>query len=301
MTENIVKVIDLVPGKVAPLTTVDASVLTQKMFQKEFLNRHIPVLIKGAAKHWRAVERWPEPGYLDALCAGEEVKMARKFNAATAHDYQLETMKLRDCFAQLRASADDTTYSIPATAIPEQWTRDLGDHAFLGTLDQQPRSYPRDRIFIYRNASSEWHYHPFDETITTQVAGSKRFSLFRLTAGNWLPNSELIESKAHHRPDGARAFPTDQPLTKYEGVLDAGDSVYIPPFWWHGVDTADTGIGYTLAHCFRTPVARLAAWQDPVTRRVFRQIAAKNKLAVPVALGLIGYSTLRRVMSGEKW
>jgi hypothetical protein len=301
MRENIVKVIDLVPGKVAPLTTVDASVLTQEMFQRQFLNKHLPVLIKGAARHWRAMERWDEPGYLESRCADVEVKMARRFNAATAEHYILDKMKLRDCFAQLRASPDDTTYSIPATAVPEQWMQDLGDYSFLGTLDRMPRTYPRDRIFIYKNASTEWHYHPFDETITTQLGGSKRFSLFRLTADNWLPNSELIESSAHHRPDGAHAFPADRPLTKYEGVLEAGDSVYIPPFWWHGVDTADTRIGYTLAHCFRTPMSRLAAWEDPITQRVFRRIKAKNKLAVPVALGIIGYSTLRRMMSGEKW
>jgi hypothetical protein len=301
MLDNIVKVIDLVPGTVAPLATVDASVLTQEMFQRQFLNKHIPVVIRGAARHWPATQRWREPGYLDALCGDVEVKMSRVFNAAMAQDYKLEPMKLRDCFAQLRASPDDATYSIPATAVPEQWVKDLGEYTFLGGLDKKPRMYPRDRIFIYRNASTEWHYHPFDETITTQLAGSKRFSLFRLTADNWLPNSALIESKAHHRPDGARAFPADRPLLKYEGVLDAGDAVYIPPFWWHGVDPADTGIGYTLAHCFRTPVARLAAWKDPVTRRVFRQIAARNKPAVPMALGVIAYSTLRRVMAGERW
>ena len=303
MSEKIVKVIDLVPGKVAALQSIAAADLSPELFRSKFVDLHQPLLIKGAAKAWPALQRWSEPGYLEARCAGEQVQMSRRFNPAQAEAYRhtVTRRNLVDCFADLRGARDDQTVSVPAFMLPAGWAADLGGYPFLGALDKKPMMYPRARLFMYRNASSEWHYHPFDESITTQLAGSKRISLFRLDAATWQPHSSLIESNFHHLERGHEFFPPESALTKLEGTLEAGDSVYIPPFWWHGIDPADSALGMTLAYCFRSPVHRLGAWQDPVTRRVLQRMAANRKLALPAALAMLGYSTLRRKMAGVAW
>lgn len=299
---KITTVIDLVPGQVVPLAVIDASELTPERFRREYVHRHQPLLIRRAASGWPALAKWSAPGYLEARSGDMMAKVGRGLNPAHAETYVLTEQHLAGTLAAMRAAPADATYSIPAFAVPRPWEHDLGGYGFLdAALDRKPRMYPRNRLFVYRNASTEWHYHPFDETITTQLGGAKRISLFRLTGASWLPYSALIESGAHHAAGGRARLQAAPALVKLEGVLQAGDAVYIPPFWWHGIDPTDATMGFTLAHCFRSPVTRLAAWRDPITRRVLQGMLARRKAAVPIALALIMYSTLRRKLAGESW
>jgi hypothetical protein len=302
MTEQIIKVIDLVPGNRLPLTTVQARSLSEETFWTEFVCKHIPVIVKGAAMDWPALERWNRSGYLEGLCGDEIVDMWSTFNPAPVLDNATARFqKLVDGIEAMRKAPDDATYSIPAMPVPERWKPDLGRHSFLGKAHERaPLWYPGRRLFVYRNASTEWHYHPLDETITTQLLGSKRISLFRLTAENWQAFVPLIEANWHHLSCRAHFFPP-QAIAKYEGVLEAGDAVYIPPFWWHGIDPADTGLGATLAHCFRSPARRFGAWEEPATQELIRVVARSHKMQLLPLLALVCFSSIRRKLDRETW
>jgi hypothetical protein len=139
-----------------------------------------------------------------------------------------------------------------------------------------------------------------DETITTQFLGSKRISLFRLTAENWRDFAPVILGNWHHLSHAGHFFPKEATLSKYEGVLEAGDAVYLPPFWWHGIDPADTGLGVTLAHCFRSPVRRFGAWEELVTRHLIH-IAASTRMQLLPLLARISFSSMVRKLHQEKW
>lgn len=303
MTESIIKVIDLVPGDRLPLTTVQASSLSEAAFWSEFVSKHIPVVVKGAAADWFALERWQRAGYLENLCEDEIVDMWSTFNPAPVLDNATARLqKLVDGIETMRKAPDDATYSIPAMPVPERWQADLGEYSFFGKIyERAPLWYPGKRLFVYKNASTEWHYHHLDETITTQLVGSKRFSLFRLTAENWQAFVPLIQANWHHLSCRGHFFPKEASIVKYEGVLEAGDSVYIPPFWWHGTDPADTGVGVTLAHCFRSPVRRFGAWGEPATKELIGVVAKSHKVWLLPLLTLVSVSSLGRKLHREKW
>lgn len=303
MTQKIINVIDLVPGNKLSLTTVQAHSLSEETFWTEFVCKHTPVVIKGAATDWLALERWQHVGYLESLCQDEIVDVWSTFNPAPPLNSAAGKFeKLVDGIEKIRAAPDDVTYSIPAMPVPERWKSDLGRYSFLGKkYERAPLWYPVDRLFVYKNASTEWHYHHLDETITTQLLGSKRISLFRLTAQNWHAFAPLIEANWHHMPCRGDFFPNDAPISKYEGVIEAGDAVYIPPFWWHGIDPVDTGMGATLAHCFRSPVRRFGAWQDPATRELIRLAAKSHKMQLLPLLALVGVSSIGRQIDQEAW
>lgn len=308
MNSNIVKVIHLVPGKVSALRTVEANALSENEFWTEFIRTHEPVLIKNAVASWPALQRWQLPGYLEALCDDETAGMSRTFNAQPALPYfefgvKNKHKRLADCLAEMRSAADDVTYSIPGQGVPEQWKQDLGRYSFLSErVDQKPRLYRRQRLFIYKNASTEWHCHPTDETITTQLLGAKHVSLFRLTPDNWRLYSQLIHANLHHLACSTEFFPREPTITKYECILEAGDAVYIPPFWWHGIDPVDAALGMTLAHCFRTPLRRLGDWKEPVTKETLQDlIVFRRKRYIPLVLAMIACSSLSRKLAGEPW
>ncbi|MDN2715184.1 MULTISPECIES: cupin-like domain-containing protein [unclassified Janthinobacterium] len=302
MSETVTKVIDLVPGDVHPLATVEAASLTEQAFWEQYVGQHVPVLIKGAAAAWPALQHWHRPGYLESRCGDAEVFVARTFNPNPSLEHAAERRQsLAECIADMRGAADHETFSIPAMDVPQQWMDDIGDYHFLQQHERKPLGYPGKRIFFYKNASTEWHYHQLDETLTCQLAGTKRISLFRLTPANWWSFAPLIKANYHHMSCADRFFPTDSGLTKYEGVLEAGDAVYIPPFWWHGIDAATSEPGITLAQCFRSPVKRFGDWKEPITRELVGDALRMNKLRLLPLLALIWISSISRALKKEAW
>jgi hypothetical protein len=302
MTRTITTVIDLIPGEILPLATIQAESLTEQAFWDQYVRKTTPVLIKGAAAAWPAIQSWKHPSYLQGRCGDIMVEVSHTFNASP----QLETaaqqrQRLQECIAEMCSAADDITISAPAIDIPESWQADIGEFRFLRARNRNPLGYPRRRIFLYKNASTEWHYHPLDETLTTQLVGSKRVSLFRLTRSSWFKFAPLIKANFHHMPCGQSFFPSDIRLQKFQGDLDAGDALYIPPFWWHGIDAANAVPGITLAHCFRSPLSRFGNWNDPVTRELLSDALRFNKLRFVPLLILILLSSLSRKVKRESW
>jgi hypothetical protein len=300
LKESVVRVIDLVPGRVCELPCVDASSLDQHTFWTHYVRKHRPILVKGGVKDWPAVARWCAPGYLESLCADEQAGMLKTFNPSVLFNEMFRSGKVVDHLVEMRKASDDLTYSIPALGIPAKWASDLGTYSFLAReLDKPPRMYQRRRLFVYRNASTEWHYHATDETLTTQLVGSKRFSIFHLSNDEWEAYSEPLKHNCHHLSCGKQFFPQAGTLIKYEGCLQVGDALYIPPFWWHGIDPLDSSFGITLAHCFRTPLPRLGDWKmEPAARDVIRGMPRGRKQA---AFSLLALSSLTRFVARETW
>jgi hypothetical protein len=302
MAATITKVIDLIPGNSQPLTTVQAESMTEQTFWEQYVCKHRPVLIKGATNAWPATQHWQRPGYLESQCGDETVIIYSTFNPSPPLVSAAEKRRrLAECIAEIRRAGDGETLSIPAMPVPQSWLRDIGDFHFLRKHDRAPLGYPGKRIFFYKNASTEWHYHQLDETLTSQLAGAKRISLFRLTRANWRLFAPLIKANYHHMPCADRFFPTDVTLTKLEGVLEGGDTVYIPPFWWHGIDAASAEPGITLAQCFRSPVRRFGDWHEPVTRELVGDALSFNKLRLLPLLALISCSSIARAVRKEAW
>lgn len=297
MTKRVVKVIDLVPGRAVQLAAIDNRAIDHERFWRDHVCAQQPVVIRHAVTNWPAFRKWGTPGYLEAL-ANRQVGVSDTFNASPAGVWYQNLPKygLDEAIACLRNAGPDDTFAIRALPIPQEWKADLGSYDFLhANRDLPPRAYARDRLFIYRNASTEWHYHTTDETLTTQIIGRKRVSMFRLSKEDWHAYAVPIKSNLHHMDERARFFPADASLTKFEATLEPGDVLYIPPFWWHGVDPADTGFGITLAHCFRTPFNRLGSLSDPAVKDVIR---AQGSLMLALRMrAFVALGSLTRIVN----
>lgn len=302
MAESITKVIDLVPGDVIPLESVHADALDEHTFWERYVCRHSPLLIRGAVAHWPALQRWSQPGYLETRCGDVETDLFGTFNPNPHLDSAARRRaRLADGIAEIRSAADDRTLSMPAFDLPSAWQADVGRYHFLAEHDRAPLAYPGKRIFFYKNASTEWHYHQLDETLTCQLAGSKRVSLFRLPGAHWYRIAPLIRANYHHMSCASRFFPADVRLVKHEGVIEPGDAVYLPPLWWHGIDTATPEPGITLAQCFRSPLRRIGDWAEPATRELAADALRTSKLRFLPLMALIAMSSASRAIRKEAW
>lgn len=256
MMSNIVKVVDLVPGQVAEIPRHSAADLDADTFWRSYVVAQRPVVITGAIADWPALQRWQDTEYLAAHAGDTEVTVARTFNPVPAKAFfdRAEKLPLAASLRNMADSEPTDVYSMPAFKLPERWLADLGRYSFLPErYDRRPILFPRNRVFVYRNAGTEWHHHGIDETLTTQLRGRKRVSVFELDAQTRKEFTRIIRSNLHHVNGGAKFFPPELSIVKYETIIEAGDVVYIPPRYWHGIDPYDNEIGITFAHCFRSP------------------------------------------------
>lgn len=172
----------------------------------------------------------------------------------------------------------------------------LADHA-LPFLD--PRVEPR--LWMGNRTVTPTHFDS-QHNIACVVCGTRRFTLFppeqlpNLYVGplDFAPTGAAISLARLDRPDDPRYPRLKQALaTAQVAELDEGDAIYIPPLWWHHVESLEqlnalvnywwnaVGVpGYhtgharaALFHCllaFRAlPAAERAAWRNLLDYYVF--------------------------------
>lgn len=175
----------------------------------------------------------------------------------------------------------------------------LADHA-LPFLDEQVEP----RLWMGNRTTTPTHFDS-QQNIACVVCGARRFTLFppdqlpNLYVGplDFAPTGAAISLARLDRPDDPRYPRLKLALAKAQAAeLAAGDAIYIPPLWWHHVESlqqlnalvnywwnAVTAPGFhtghgraALYHCllaFRAlPPAERAAWRDLLDYFVFSDV-----------------------------
>ena len=244
-----------VPGmkNAAPVPVYRVEEFSQKRFVESHLLRSEPCVIRGAIRHWPAMENWRDPNYLKRRAGHHSIYYYSTEYHLTAP--RMDAVQLEIGFAEAidRMHDPKTRLAIVATALPVELRQDLGGLSFLAQAPP-PFTYPAARFFFYRNAGTTWHYHPFDETLMCQVIGAKKIGL--LPAVNscakavhdiFLKEDYYDDASAFHALGGAQ-------LPWMLATLEPGDSLYIPPLWWHGICPVGEGFGATAAVTWRSPI-----------------------------------------------
>jgi quercetin dioxygenase-like cupin family protein len=244
-----------VPGmKHASLVPVlRAEDLTEKIFIGDYISNSRPCVIKGAVRHWAALEKWRNPDYLKTRAGHHKVYYYPYEYHISAKRMEVGRKTMEFAEAIDRLHSEKTKLAIVATAAPSELLSDLGRVSFLSKAEPA-FSYPAARYFFYRNAGTTWHYHPFDETLMCQIVGAKKIGL--LPTDNPFNKSVRDMFFKENYYDDASAFAAlgDPELPWFSATLEEGDSLYIPPLWWHGVIPLDETFGATATVTWRSPL-----------------------------------------------
>ncbi|MCB0309440.1 MAG: cupin-like domain-containing protein, partial [Bdellovibrionales bacterium] len=155
-------------------------------------------------------------------------------------------LKASDFFHFLEQLPRLTAYSVK---IPKELESLIGTNQLVPEVSTQKKGYYFSRCFLYNNSYTDWHFHHQDETITTQCIGEKEFLLLPTDSKVFKKMWKLTRSMpAWVLPQSDREFKDVIPI---RAVLNPGDSIYIPVFWWHAVESS--GFGLTLAQVFSSP------------------------------------------------
>jgi hypothetical protein len=231
-----------------------AGKLTEAVFTGDHVANSRPCVIRGAVKHWAALQKWRDKDYLKSRAGQREVHLFLS-------EYHLTLKRLmhhkRDVlFAEAvdQLHRQENRRAIVATDLVEFMT-DLGGISCLSRAEPG-FWYPPARYFFYRNAGTAWHYHPFDETLTCQIIGAKKIGLVSCDTPFNPALRNLFYAEDYY--DDPAAFAQLEGPTWLSVTLEEGDALYIPPLWWHGVVPQTIVFGATVAATWRSPLPVIA-------------------------------------------
>jgi hypothetical protein len=234
--------------------------LTVEQIRRDVLPDKHPAILRGLVSNWRAVrESSVSPaslvGYLkqldngapvDALMTAPEANGQIAYNAAmNGFNFHRNRLPLSEIAAQVLRYAQFP--NPPAVAAQSALIRDclpaFAAENVLTLFDQTilPRIWLGNRITTPAHVD-EWN------NIACVVAGRRRFTLFppeqiaNLYVGplDFAPTGAAMSMVSLRDPDFTRYPKFRDALAACQvAVLEAGDAIFIPPLWWHHVESLE--------------------------------------------------------------
>jgi hypothetical protein len=265
----------IIPGmdKASSVPVLHVESLSKDIFESNWVSKNSPCLIKGAVRHWPAMERWKEKQYWISSCRNNEVSIYPHQNFISSKRQESGQEKLAFHSAMERLFENrDYIFSMPGKQIMkgsdfEKLEEDIPGFTFLPS-PEMPRWYERMRFFAYRRAATNWHYHGVDETLMCQIKGSKKVGLLPPCIPQIKHVTNFLQEERYL--EGQVLDPSLQ-LNPYTVDVEEGDALYIPPYWHHVVVPNDGEMGFTLAYCWRSPLHILGNFSNYLLRTVYRQ------------------------------
>ena len=295
------------------LESVDAASITPQEFHRRFVARNRPCVVRGAARHWPASELWRSPDYLKSKVPDVmlEARSAPTLEYLSAIDEDIrEELARQDkaVYEQVsfhdfvdRASSSPEQFVLHSVSLSQrnslgQLLDDIGNYAFMPDLIGS-RMYMPFRAFFYRHSYTDWHFHSSDETLMTQVVGRKEALLLPPDWESWNAMWPVVRQAGKLYQVDTGRFPQFAGIRPFRAVVEEGDALFIPVYWWHAVASTDNRFGVTVAATFKTPLHINADWRLPGTRRLLQRFLTPR--TAPMIIGALLYSLLRRLVLAD--
>jgi hypothetical protein len=249
------KILTNVPGmkNASAVPILDAGELSEVDFNSEYVANSRPCVIRGAVRHWAALEKWRDKEYLKSRSGQHEVNLFLSELHVTKKRMIGQQKALNFAEAIDYLHSEQTERGLVVTGILTEFLSDLGEVPFINRAESA-FWYDPARYFFYRNAGSAWHHHPFDETLMCQIIGSKRIGLVSADQPlNFELRNIFFAEDYYDDPAAFAGFDSDK-LQWFSAILEEGDALYIPPLWWHGVVPITTSFGITAPVTWRSPL-----------------------------------------------
>lgn len=215
----------------------------------------IPFIIDGVASNWKACKNWSND-YLVSICGNNQVPVERyPENYFEGYNYaKLENIHTTMTFAEYVGivqdkKKDEHLYYLAQIDMRKYFPQLMEDIIFLDFFKKEPRDI--NLFFGFKNkdyaSTSKLHFDDI-HNIFVQIRGKKRFLLFpHINYLSFYPPIEDFNysstcSKVNPDEPDLKLFPKFPIHLKIEVIVNPGEILYIPPFWWHHVTTLNENI-----------------------------------------------------------
>ncbi len=223
--------------------------LTTEEFVKSYFKKKRPVLMVGAGKHWPAMGKWSLEWFADLeprdqlyTEAGNVIQGEADFAVTNLRDYLRRLMDPADPIHDVGGKKRPYLSLINIFRVFPQLAEDV-DVSIL-----TDRTYLNVMYGWIGPAGTVTGYHTdWSDNILTQIVGRKRLMLVPPNRTRTMYVTDRYEFRSELSAieptdyDPAR-FPLYQQADPVTVVLEPGDMLYVPPRWWHRVESLDISI-----------------------------------------------------------
>jgi hypothetical protein len=269
----------------------DVGTLDARTFQRDYVLRSRPLVVRGGARHFPAVTRWRALDYLKTACGDVEVSVHD--TPVTEADPLLSSPERRAVLALLRRVSSGTRqrfsefldaathpadlgsellflYSVPMGPGGrfESLAGDVGEFSFAPELPPVLfGAYPRRNVYFYRSSVTDHHYHAGAEALLAQILGTKEVLLLPPSERVWSYMSVVTGRGLHAFDSDLHEFPAARAVVPFRAVLEPGDVLYIPVYWWHFVSTrGNPTLGASVPTWWHSPLRMQSDTRFPAAR-----------------------------------
>ena len=222
---------------------------TPEEFQRSSLSLRKPVIITGAMSGWKALSSW-NPDYLSKTVGNTQVDVYVSQNGRFGSDlkkglnYLITPMKFSDFMSAILENNKSISnyYYIqtqPITTIFPELVQDIEtpnyvDKKFVLAMN----------LWLGTHGNISLLHHDLSNNILAQVSGRKRILLFEPKQTSFLYPFPA-HSKTPHLSQinidetDIDKFPKFSKAKYIECVLEPGEMLFIPVYWWHQVYSFD--------------------------------------------------------------
>jgi len=284
----------------------------ENLSRKEFLNEYVlknrPVVIKDAAKHWKALSKW-SPDFFREKYGSKKVPVFERKRAVTVKDMVL----LKDYADEITSSTyQNRAKYLFSLKIPKEFPELLGDLEPRPTywdpnwleskylLPGLPKFKLRNITGLEMNMGGAGSPFPFlhyddlwTQTFITQVYGRKAWVLYQPDQTPFMYPSEQSDNISRipmEKDVDLTEFPLFAKAKPLRFILEEGEMLYGAPGWWHTTLALTPSIAVVLS------TANGTIW-SAVTKASFLRALQNPKWYVrPLAFPVSAYMTAFRAV-----
>ncbi|XP_021707805.1 lysine-specific demethylase 8 isoform X1 [Aedes aegypti] len=217
---------------------------SMQYFGSEHYEKREPLLLRGIIDDWPAMQKWHDPNYLVGL-AGERTVPVEMGSQYSSEDWSQRLVKFKDFIVD--------NLNIDGSEKPNQNRAYLAQHELFDQIPELRKDIhvpdyiggtdvnPRIKAWLGpKGTISPLHTDP-SHNLLCQVFGSKTIILASPEdTPNLYPHEHFIlanTSRVDMRNVDYDQFPLVRAVRLRRLVLRRGEVLYIPPGWWHYVES----------------------------------------------------------------
>lgn len=237
------------------IETESIEMVSSETFAKEYLEQNRPAIITGALSDWEAIGKW-SPDYLSSVLQAKPVTIAISSEAQFNYDpnrvageeasrYRYARMDFeRAVSAICQEGRGHEHYYLMQRSIPDEFPDLLQDIKTPVWINYQS---PAINLWFGSAENVTPLHYDHTNNFFAQVYGRKRLTLFDPMQTDLLYPYPLEASASHvsfidlEQPDFGR-YPRFRQVRALTGVIEPGELLYLPAYWWHHVRSLQVSI-----------------------------------------------------------
>ncbi len=222
--------------------------LDRKTYFREFVNKSHPVVFEGAAKNWECCRKWSFD-WIKKHYGGDDVMLVdHAHQDRNPLDEPIEHLTLANLIDGIDHGSLKYARFHPLLQRHPELRQDVNQAWLRDHLTNRRTSWMRFYTLFFGGKGTDTPLHcAGNENLFVQIRGQKRWRLCPVECAPIIdpPANRSVYKYSGYRPDGPDydRFPMARYMDWYETILEPGDVLYNPPYYWHHVSNPTSSIG----------------------------------------------------------